>query len=131
MTNQLSPDDINFLNSIFDMVRDHKPLALESLLQQGVPADLTNAKGDTLLILAAYHEHQDIVELLVKHGANLNALNDRGQTPLVCAVFRQNEEIARYLLEAGADPHLGHQSPLEVARFFGIPAMETLLEDYL
>lgn len=126
---ELSNQEIEFLNSIFDLVRDNKPIALESLLTQGIPVDLTNSNGDSLLILAAYHEQEQIVDLLLKHGANLDVLNDRGQTALVCAVFRNNAVLAQKLLDAGADVSLGHQSPKEVARFFQLPEMEKLLDE--
>jgi ankyrin repeat protein len=108
-------------------VRDNKPLALTSLLDQGIPVNLTNSNGDTLLILAAYHEHEDMVRILIDAGADLNRLNDRGQTALVCAVFRDNEPIAQALLKAGADPHLGTQTPAQVAQFFDLPSMQKLL----
>ena len=113
----LTSQDLDFLNSIFDLVRDNKPLALTSLLNQGLPVNLTNSNGDTLLILAAYHEHEDMVRILIDAGADLNRLNDRGQTALVCAVFRDNEPIA----------HLGTQTPAQVAQFFDLPSMQKLL----
>lgn len=123
----LTSQDLDFLSSIFDLVRDNKPLALTSLLDQGIPVNLTNSNGDTLLILAAYHEHKDMVRILIDAGADLNRLNDRGQTALVCAVFRDNEPIAQALLKAGADPHLGTQTPAQVAQFFDLPSMQKLL----
>lgn len=106
-SNSLTDQEVAFLNSVFDLARENKPVALKSLFDQGVPVDLTNAKGDTLLILAAYHEHTDLVQLLINEGADLDRLNDRGQTALVCAVFRNNLPLARLLLDAGADPSSG------------------------
>ena len=126
---ELNQQEIDFLNSVFDLVRNNKPVALASLLDQGIPVDLTDAKGDTLLILAVYHQHEELVDLLLARGANINALNDRGQTPLVCAVFRNNAVLTQKLLDAGANTSLGHQTPLEVARFFGLPEMEALLDN--
>lgn len=124
---ELSDEEIEFLNAIFDVVRAGHLAKLTSLLDQGIPVDFTDAKGDSLLILAAYHEHTQLVELLLSREANMDALNDRGQTPLVCAVFRNNEEITKILLDAGADPQLGHQTPAEVADFFNLPRMKELL----
>ncbi|WP_237201989.1 ankyrin repeat domain-containing protein [Rothia nasimurium] len=124
----LSEQEIEFLNSVFDLARDNKPVALKSLFDQGVPVDLTNGKGDTLLILAAYHEHIDLVQLLINEGADLDRLNERGQTALVCAAFRNNLPIARLLLDAGADETLGVQTPAEVAEFFNLDEMKQLFE---
>lgn len=122
----LSDQELEFLNSVFDLARDNKPLALKSLLEQGVPVDLTNAKGDTLLILAAYHENMETVQLLIEEGAGLDRMNDRGQTALVCAVFRNNLPLAKLLLDNGANADLGSQTPLQVADFFDYPAMKKL-----
>ena len=120
--------ELDFLNSIFDLARNNKPIALKSLLEQGVPVNLTNTKGDTLLILAAYHEHEEVVRVLLEAGADLNRLNDREQTALVCAVFRDNPAIARLLLDAGADPSIGTPTPKGVAQFFNLPRMQEILE---
>ncbi|WP_237203582.1 ankyrin repeat domain-containing protein [Rothia endophytica] len=124
--NALTETEHEFLNSVFDLARDNKPVALKSLFDQGVPVDLTNAKGDTLLILAAYHQHTDLVQILINEGADLDRLNDRGQTALVCAVFRNNLPIARMLLDAGADETLGTQTPAQVAQFFELDDMQKL-----
>jgi len=130
-SSQVSPElkdqELEFLNSIFDLARNNKPIALQSLLDQGIPVNLTNSHGDTLLILAAYHEHEEIVRVLLKAGADLDRLNDRGQTALVCAVFRDNLTISQLLLDAGANASLGTQTPADVARFFDLPSMQELL----
>lgn len=94
----------------------------------GVPVDLTNSSGDTLLILAAYHEHVDSVRALLDRGADTDRVNDRGQTALVAAVFRQNAPIVEALLTAGADPGLGAQTAYDVAAFFDLPEMAALLK---
>lgn len=122
----LSEQELEFLNSVFDLARNNKPVALKSLFDQGVPVDLTNSKGDTLLILAAYHEHADLVQLLINEGADLDRLNERGQTALVCSAFRNNLPIARMLLDAGANETLGTQTPAEVADFFDLKDMKEL-----
>lgn len=124
--NVLTEIEHEFLNSVFDLARYNKPVALKSLFDQGVPVDLTNAKGDTLLILAAYHQHTDLLQILINEGADLDRINDRGQTALVCAVFRNNLPIARMLLDAGADETLGTQTPAQVAQFFELDDMQKL-----
>ena len=128
-SSQVSPElkaqELEFLNSIFDLARNNKPIALQSLLDQGIPVNLTNSHGDTLLILAAYHEHEEIVRVLLKAGADPDRLNDRGQTALVCAVFRDN--LSQLLLDAGANASLGTQTSADVARFFDLPRMQELL----
>jgi hypothetical protein len=90
--------------------------------------NLTNEKGDTLLLLAAYHGHADTVAALLARGADHARVNDNGQTALAAAVFKQSAEAVGHLLAAGADPDLGGQSARATARFFDLTAMTELLD---
>lgn len=130
MSGELTQEEIEFLNSVFDLARDGKVTGLHSLITQGVPVDLTNANGDTLLILASYHENIEVVNMLINEGADLDRMNDRGQTALVCAVFRNNLQLAQLFLDSGANPSLGNQTPLDVARYFEYAHMQELLEKH-
>ena len=127
MTADLTPEELALLQSAFDHARDGDIDALTELLDAGVPANLTNSKGDTLLILAAYHQHADLVRLLLARGADHARVNDNGQTALAAAVFRRQEQIVRDLLAAGADPDLGPRSAVAIAEFFDLPDMLALL----
>lgn len=124
---ELTQDELDFLNRVFDLAREGETEQLATLLDQGVPVNLTDAKGDTLLILAAYREQPKIVSLLLERGADVDRVNDRGQTALVSAVFRNRQDIAASLLDAGADASLGSQTPAAVAKFFGIDEMKDFL----
>ncbi|GAB3847231.1 ankyrin repeat domain-containing protein [Nesterenkonia populi] len=126
----LTEEQLEFLASMFDLARSGKGDELLALVDQGIPPNLTNSSGDTLLILAAYHDQADLVRGLLERGAETDRENDRGQTAVGCAVFRQNEEITRLLLDAGADPHQGRQNPYAVIEVFGIEKMKPLLDEY-
>ena len=123
----LTDEQVAFLNSVFDAARDGDTATIEQYVDGGVPVDLTNSNGDTLLILAAYHEHPQTVAALLKRGADTDRVNDRGQTALVAAVFRRHVEIVQALLVAGADPGLGGQTAYDVAAFFDLQEMVALL----
>lgn len=123
---ELSSQELEFLTSMFDLVRAGD-LMLAEYVDQGLPVNLTNGAGDTLLILAAYHQHAELVDVLVERGADHNRVNDRGQTALAAAVFRQSREVVERLITAGADPALGPQSALDIARFFELSEMLALL----
>jgi ankyrin repeat protein len=124
----LTDEEIRFLLDVVDLARDGRTERLAELLDAGVPVNLTNAAGDSLLILAAYHRHEDTVRLLLDRGADTARVNDRGQTALGAAVFRQDAGIVELLLAAGADPGHGGRSAIEVARFFGLTEMLRLLQ---
>lgn len=128
VTANLTPAELELLQSAFDHARSGDVAALSELLDAGLPPNLTNAKGDTLLILAAYHQHADLVHVLLERHADHGRVNDNGQTALAAAVFRQDEEIVRDLLAAGADPHHGPRSAVAIATFFDLPGMRDLLD---
>jgi ankyrin repeat protein len=103
---------------VFEMARAGDATALAAYLDAGVPVDLTNAAGDTLVMLAAYHGHPDAVRTLTERGADVNRTNDRGQTPLAGAVFKGEDEVVRVLVDAGADPAAGGPTAIATARMF-------------
>ncbi|MDI2125913.1 ankyrin repeat domain-containing protein [Yinghuangia seranimata] len=104
---------------VFGAARGGDAEMLASYVDAGLPVDLANDSGDTLLMLSAYHGHLASVQVLLKRGADANRANDRGQTPLAGAVFKNEPEIARALLDAGADPDAGTPSATDTARMFG------------
>ncbi|MET8777195.1 ankyrin repeat domain-containing protein [Nocardia sp. NPDC050713] len=121
----VSPDDsdadkvIELAGKVFDLARHGDADALAAYVDAGVPADLTNDNGDTLVMLAAYHGHRDAVAMLLVRGADPNRANDKGQTPLAGAVFKGEDEIVRLLVAAGADPDAGTPSARDAATMFG------------
>jgi uncharacterized protein len=74
---------------------------LAALLDSGVAATAADGKGDSLVMLAAYHGHRDAVALLAARGANLAARNARGLAPLDGAAFKGDLAIVGALLDAG------------------------------
>jgi ankyrin repeat protein len=124
----IDPGVVELAGRMFDLARGGHTEELAAYVDAGVPADLTNDKGDTLLILAAYHGHSGTVGALLARGADHSRANDRGQTALAAAVFRQSAETASMLLAAGADPDAGGPSARATAVFFELPAMVELLD---
>ena len=126
---ELDAQVIAFAHRMFGLAREGGTDELGVALSRGMPPNLTNDKGDTLLMLAAYHDHPDTVRVLLAAGADTGRANDRGQTALAAGVFRQNEDTVRALLAAGADPDAGGPSAREMAAFFHLPAMAAILDE--
>ncbi|PTB62406.1 ankyrin [Trichoderma citrinoviride] len=114
----LTPDVIAFASRMYDAARKGETAVFEQALPAGLPPNMTNEKGDTLLMLAAYHGHADLVRLLIQHGADPNRLNDRGQSPLAGAVFKKEDAVIEALLEGGADPDYGSPTAMECVSMF-------------
>ena len=125
---ELSDDELAFLQGAFDLARGGDTAPLAEYVDAGLPVNLTNAAGDSLLILAAYHTHLETVRALLDRGADTDRVNDRGQTALSAAVFRRSGPIVSALLDAGADPAVGAKSALDVATFFELDDMVALLQ---
>ncbi|MGC4853417.1 ankyrin repeat domain-containing protein [Micromonospora sp. DT4] len=127
MTDDLDAATLAFAHRMFDLARAGATEELAAQVDAGLPINLTNDKGDTLLILAAYHAHPDTMAALLARGADHTRTNDRGQSALAAAVFRSSADGVRALLAAGADPAYGNPSALETAQFFDLPEMVRLL----
>lgn len=118
-----------FATKLFDLARAGQTEQLVNYVDAGVPVNLTNEKGDTLLMLAAYHGHAGTVQALAERGADIERPNDRGQRPLAGAVFKKEPEVVRVLLDAGADPEAGEPSAADTARMFGHAEFLTWFEE--
>ena len=97
----LDSEVLDLASRIFDMARSGDAATLTAYLDAGVPVNLTNTNGDTLVMLAAYYGHESTVAALIARGADVNRHNNRGQTPLAGAVFKNETTIMELLLRSG------------------------------
>ncbi|OEU86642.1 hypothetical protein DB35_23440 [Streptomyces abyssalis] len=112
------PEVMELAQKIFGLARHGDTDTIAAYVDAGVPVNLTNDSGDSLIMLAAYHGHADAVRALLDRGADPGKPNDRGQVPIAGAVFKGEDEVVRVLLAAGADPRAGEPSAVETARMF-------------
>lgn len=131
MAEQESPDEAvtEFVTRMFDLARSGDTATLTEYVRAGVPVNLTNDSGDTLVMLAAYHGHADTVRALLAEGADPSRANDKGQTPIAGAVFKGEAEVVAALLDGGADPAAGQPSAIAAARLFGKQELLALFEN--
>ncbi|GAB3788662.1 ankyrin repeat domain-containing protein [Nocardioides ungokensis] len=115
----ISEEHVELAHQLHDLARMGHVQRLLAYVEAGVPVDLTDPAGNTLLMLAAYHGHADVVDGLARQGADVNRLNDRGQSPLAGAVFKGEDEVVRVLLTHGADPDAGSPTARATAEMFG------------
>jgi uncharacterized protein len=123
------PDDdvVEFATRLFGLARDGATEQLAAYVDAGVEANLCNHKGDSLVMLAAYHGRAETVAALLTRGADPNRVNDRGQTPLAGAVFKDEPDVIRALVAGGADPNAGQPSAVATAKMFERPDLLALL----
>jgi ankyrin repeat protein len=113
-----------------DLARNGDVAGLGALLKGGLAVDAQDAKGNTLLMLAAYHGKTETVAMLLKARATVDLRNDKGQTPLGGVAFKGYVEIATLLLDADADPvaDQGGSTPADFATLAGKTEILALLQ---
>jgi ankyrin repeat protein len=113
-----------------DFARKGEIEALAQMLHHGLPVNLADEKGNTLLMLASYHGNLEVARMLLEFGAEVDRRNHRGQTPLGGVAFKGYEEIASLLLDFEADINAdngGGLTPLMFAAMFGRTKVVELL----
>jgi ankyrin repeat protein len=100
---QMTPQEAaEFAEQVFNVARQGDAAMMAALLNKGLPPNLRNHKGDTLLMLAAYHGHVDTVKVLLEHKADPEIRNDNGQSPIAGAAFKGDLAVVTALVEGGA-----------------------------
>lgn len=123
---------LEFAQRVFQLARTGDAEMLERLLIKGLPPNMSNHNGDTLLMLAAYHGHAEAAKALLEAGAEPDRFNDKGQTPLAGAIFKGFQPIVELLLAHGAQPGFaptGAKTPVMFAAMFNrLDILKVLLE---
>jgi ankyrin repeat protein len=95
-------ESAEFAAQVFDVARKGDAEMLQRLLEKGLPPNLRNHKGDTLLMLASYHGHLEATRVLLEAHADPEIRNDNGQSPIAGAAFKGELPIVKVLVEHGA-----------------------------
>lgn len=111
---------------------------MKILIDKGIPIDMRNEYGDTLLHLAAdswRHDNTRIVRFLLDKGIDPNVTDDSGQTALYEAVFESmdgsNMSVIKLLIAAGADVNRADDdgnTPVSVAAIFEPELLKLILD---
>jgi uncharacterized protein len=102
-----------------DLARQGEVGQLAEFLDHGVPVDVQDDDGNSLLMLAAYHGRAETVRLLLDRGADPDLLNERDQSAVAGALFKGEDEVVEVLKGAGADLDAGTPSARQAAEMFG------------
>jgi ankyrin repeat protein len=105
-----------------DHARSGETGPLAAMARAGLPVNLSDGKGNSLLMLASYHGQVETTRMLLEYGADPDRRNDRGQTPLGGAAFKGDEETVALLLAHGADIDANNgagMTPIMFASMFG------------
>jgi ankyrin repeat protein len=118
---------LQLAQELFDHARAGRTAELAAYVEAGIPVNLRDEAGNSLVMLAAYYGHAETVKALAAWGADVDRLNDQGQSPLAGAVFKKWFEVVDVLLSAGASPRVGTPSAINTAVAFGLDDLVTRL----
>lgn len=104
-------------NKVFQIVEKNDAAGLERCLVSGVPENLRDAQGNTLLIKAVEAGAQDAFDVLTGFGADASAKNNAGETALFLAQKKRDNAMIAALLgnDAKADPATMSKDELQQA----------------
>ncbi|KAF8225075.1 ankyrin, partial [Tricholoma matsutake] len=114
----LPAETLDFAHRMFDAARNGDSQLLLAAIEAGLPVNLTNDKGNTFMMLAAYAGHAQLTKDLLRLGGDPNRLNDLGQSMVAGAVFKGHDEVVRALMDNGADPRAGKPNAIQTAHMF-------------
>lgn len=95
---------------------------LKAMLDVGMPVNLCDHKGNSLIMLSSYNENPETTQMLVNMGAKIDKKNDRGQTPLAGVCFKGYLDIVKILVHGGANIYENNgmgTTPILYASMFG------------
>ena len=111
-----------------DLAREGRTDELLEFLDHGLPVELADDDGNTLLMLAAYHGRVGTVTALIGRGADPDARNARDQSPVAGALFKGESDVVRALVAAGADLDAGTPTARQAAEMFGTQGLLSATE---
>lgn len=116
-------DDDTVLDSTYDLT------IYKKCVDAGLNANSRFEDSSTLMHVAAYHDHAELVSSLHQHGANIHAVDSRGQTPLHIAAAHGHSAVMSMLVTQGANLNAidnAGNTPAHVAVQNGMDAVELL-----
>lgn len=119
---------MNGEHPIFEEARSGNISALKNYLQQGGDINLSNSRGHSLLMLAAYNDEYAATRFLIRKGARVDSADGGGNTVLMGVAFKGYARIAKLLLQAGANPSLTNGYGVTASDFAKVFGRHDVLE---
>lgn len=113
----------------FQAARDGDIATLKEYFAIGQPVNGVNARGDTLLTVAAYAGSAEAVTLILKQPkCTVDARNKMGLTALAAAAFKGYVEIAEQLIAAKADVNAANETNQTALMFAALTGRTKMVE---
>jgi hypothetical protein len=92
------------VRDVFSLARHNRYDDVADLLDKGVPVDVQDAFGNTILLIACQNGLKRMAKLALRKGCDINMQNYKGNTALhFCYAYGYGDSLAAYLIDKGAD----------------------------
>lgn len=92
------------VQDIFSLARHNRIREVTALLDRGVPVDIRDKFGNTILIVACQNGLKRMAKLALRRGCDIDARNLKGNTALhFCHAYGYGSGLGAYLVEKGSD----------------------------
>ena len=99
------------IQAVLSAARHGRVQEVGAYLDQGVPVNIRDKFGNTILAIACQNGLKKMAKLALRRGADINSRNYKGNTPLhFCFTYGYGDTLGKYLISKGADPAIkNHQ----------------------
>lgn len=92
------------VEDIFSYARHNRVDDIERMLDSGVPVDIRDQYGNTILLIACQNGLKRVAKAALRRGADINCNNMQGNTPLhFCYAYGYGETLGQYMISKGAN----------------------------
>ncbi len=103
------------VEDIFSCARHGRVEEVEKILEKGMPVDVRDEYGNTLLTIACQNGNKRVAKACLRRAADLNARNYKGNTPLhYCYQYGYGDSLGQYLISKGANEYARNKAGKEV-----------------
>ena len=110
--------------ALISAVKAGNTKAVAELLDEGVPINIKDDEGMSLLHWAAWGGHVTTMRLLIRRGCDVDSVDGRGLTPLHCAAATGQTKAVRELIRKGSSKSV-------VAGDYGTPLHQAALNGHV
>ncbi|XP_033221547.1 poly [ADP-ribose] polymerase tankyrase-1-like [Belonocnema kinseyi] len=101
---KLPSQRLSITKSLFESAENGDTEKIKDILDKAVININTKLGSETILHVAAFNGHANLVDFLCKNGAQINKRDHDNLSPLCISVLKNHLEVVKVLLNHGADP---------------------------
>lgn len=117
---------ISITKSLFESAENGDEEKIKDILDKGIININTKLGSETILHVAAFNGHVNLVDFLCKNGVQINKRDHDNLSPICISVLNNHPEVVKVLLNHGADPEGSFRISLDLQS----KSMSSILVEY-